>query len=138
MNVPVFVTGDLAYPMLPWLVKPCNQPSIDSAEKRTYNYRIYCVEIAFSRLKAHWRQLLKRNDMIVKNITNVVAAACVLHNMREIHGESFDESWVSDDGFDDLSRPDRHPYSTAHSGSVAIREALVLFLYFFYGEPHNQ
>ena len=34
--------------------------------------------------------------------------------MSEIRGESFDESWVSDDGFDDISQPDKHPYSTAH------------------------
>ena len=85
INVSVFVTEDLAYPMLPWLVKPYNQPNVDSAEKRTYNYRIYrgciVVEIAFGCLKARWRRLLKWNDVIVKNISNVVAAACVLHNM---------------------------------------------------------
>ena len=76
--------------------------------------REYCtvVEIAFGCLKARWRRLLKRNDMMVKNVTDVIAAACVLHNMCEVHGESFNESWSSSD-------------STAHSASVAIREALV-------------
>ena len=62
-SVPVFIIGDSPYPMLPWLMKPYNQPSVDSAEKSTYNYRIsrglIVVEIAFGRLKACWRRLLK-------------------------------------------------------------------------------
>ena len=40
VSVPVFVIGDSAYPMLPWLMKPYSQPSVDSAEKCTFNYRI--------------------------------------------------------------------------------------------------
>ena len=44
--------------------------------------------------------------------------------MCEVHRESFDESWSSGDGFDDLPQPERHPHST---GSVAIREILVHF-----------
>ena len=114
--------------MLPWLMKPYNQPSVDSSEKRTYNYRIcrghIVVEIAFERLKARWRRLLKQNDMMVSNVPTVVAAACVLHNMCEIDGESFDESWSNDES-DDLSQPDRHSHSTISRESVSIREAFV-------------
>ena len=64
--------------------------------------------------------------MLTKNVSAVASAACVPHNIREIHGESFDESWASDNASSDIAQPDRCPVdSTAVSGSVAIREALV-------------
>ena len=37
---------------------------------------------------------MKRNDMSIENIPNVVTAACILHNVCEIHGESFNEAWL--------------------------------------------
>jgi len=63
--------------------------------------------------------------MLIKNVPTVVSAACVLHNMCEIHGETFDESWVNDES-NDLAQPDRRSASSTDvAGSVAIREALV-------------
>ena len=51
-------------------------------------------EIAFGRLKARWRRLLKRNDMSIENIPNVITAACVLHNICEIYREHFNDAWL--------------------------------------------
>ena len=94
--------------MLLWLMKPYTQPNVDSAQKTTYNYRIchgqIVVEIAFGHLIARWRRLSKRNDMLVKNVFNAIAAACVLHKMCKIHGEAFDESWA--DSVPDLFQPE--------------------------------
>ena len=42
---------------------------------------------------------------MIKNVPTTVSAACVLHNMCEIHGETFDDSWVGD-GSTDLAQPD--------------------------------
>ena len=39
---------------------------------------------------------MKRNDMHVHQIPTFVAAACVLHNMCEVHGEKFNDSWLQD------------------------------------------
>ena len=133
IDVPVFVIGDSAYPLLPWVMKPFTQPNVDTAEKRAYNYRIcrgrIVVEIAFGRLKARWRRLMKRNDMIVRNVPNVIAAACVLHNMCEIHGDTFDESWATTESDDPSQPPDREPgdgpSSTITAAGYSIREALI-------------
>ena len=39
---------------------------------------------------------MKRNDMHVRHKPTVVAATCVLHNVCEVHGEKFKNSWVQD------------------------------------------
>ena len=71
---------------------------------------------------------MKRNDMHVRHIPTVVAAACVLHNMCEVHGEKFNDSWLQDmirsggNSFDP-------PTSTCRDGTSErpkqIRDALV-------------
>ena len=51
-----------------WLVKPFNFNSSLTAKQKHFNYRLsrarIVVENAFGRLKARWRRLMKRNDMI--------------------------------------------------------------------------
>ena len=34
--------------------------------------------------------------MHINNIPNVIAAACILHNMCEIHGKYFNETWLQE------------------------------------------
>ena len=55
------------------------------------------MENAYGRLKARWRRPLKRNDMHVNKIPIVIAAACVLHNICEIHREAFNDAWLSEE-----------------------------------------
>ena len=38
--------------------------------------------------------LLKRNDMNIDNIPHVITAACVLHNICEVHHEHFNDAWL--------------------------------------------
>ena len=33
-------------------------------------------------------------DMIVENVPTVIAACCILHNICEIHGEIYNDSWL--------------------------------------------
>ncbi|KAI5065818.1 hypothetical protein GOP47_0018442 [Adiantum capillus-veneris] len=45
-------------------------------------------------LKARFRILLKRCDMNLLYVPDLVAACLVLHNLCIFHGESFDMEWV--------------------------------------------
>ena len=92
--------GDSAYAIQSWLMKPFTHNSDLTSQQRNYNYRLcrarIVVENAFGRLKARWRRLTKRNDMHTENIpcVTVTAAACVLHNICEVHHEHFNDAWL--------------------------------------------
>lgn len=53
-----------------------------------------CVEIAFGRLKARWRCLLKRIDIHHSLVPFMVATCCTLHNIVEKHKEEFVVNWL--------------------------------------------
>ena len=97
-EVPACIIGDSAYPINTWLMKPFADTSSLSPQQKHFNYRLSrartVVEIAFARLKARWRRLLKRNDMHTEHIPTVISACCILHNLCEVHGESFNDVWL--------------------------------------------
>ena len=99
-DIPLLVLGDPAYPLLSWLMKAFPDNGSLSCQQKTFNYSLsrarVVVEHAYGRLKGRWRCLLKRNDVLIHDVPKLVAAGCVLHNVCEIHGETFDEDWMSD------------------------------------------
>ena len=99
-EIPINIIGDSAYPIQPWLMKPFGDgPSLSPREK-CFNYRLsrarIVVENAFGRLKARWRHMMKKNDTSIKHIPTVISACCILHNMCELHGQTFNETWLND------------------------------------------
>ena len=131
VNVPLFIIGDSAYPLETWLMKPFSQNVAVTPQHRTYNYRIsrarIVVENAFGRLKARWRRLMKRNDMHMENIPTVITATCVLHNLCEVHGETFNESWLHEaESGSSFPQPSTITCPDSHSDRPKeIRDALV-------------
>ena len=72
--------------------------NLTRAQKR-FNYRLSKARVidehSYGRLKGRWRCLLKRLDVSTDSVPGLVGAACcVLHNMCEIHGDSFDQKWM--------------------------------------------
>ena len=39
--------------------------------------------------------MLKRLDIDVRDVSELVAACCVLHNICEVHGDAFDDDWLN-------------------------------------------
>ena len=124
--------GDSAYPINAWLMKPfCNNPSLTPQQKR-YNYRLSrartVVENAFGRLKGRWRRLMKRNDMHTKHIPVVISACCILHNLCEVHGESFNDAWLLQEcEFEQPTAPSLPSTSTGTAHDI--RNTIAQYLY---------
>ena len=93
-----FLVGDSAQPLNTWLIKLFPHNSVLTSKQRKFNYLIsrarIVSEIAFGRLKARWRRLLKQNDMDVFNVPHVILACCILHNICEIRGDTFSIVWL--------------------------------------------
>ena len=84
-DIPLVLIDDHVYPLLKWLMKAFPDNGRLSCEQKVFNYRVsrarVVVEHSFGRLKGRWRCLLKRLDIDVREVSELVAACCVLHNM---------------------------------------------------------
>ena len=88
------------------------------------------VEIAFGHLKSRWRRLNKQSDMFVTTVPNV-AACCGLHDLCEIHCDTFNDEQLQDIEAEDSVEGSKHPTTTTITGSEdseEIRDALMHYL----------
>ena len=133
-NVPLFVLGDPAYPLLPWLMKGYANSGTLTVKQRSFNYRLsrarFVVENAFGRLKGRWRCLLKCNDTDISLLSNVIAACCTLHNLCEVHGDAFDDDWAVDiSSHSNVNPSSTTPLASPGSDAHRIRNALTEYLF---------
>ena len=88
LRIQTLILADSAYPLKNWLIKPyIFSPNLTRSEKR-FSRRLSAsrstVERGFGLLKAKWRCLLKRLDHEIENISNVIIACFILHNICQI------------------------------------------------------
>ena len=128
-DVPIFLIGDSAYPLTTWIMKPFAHNTSLTIQQKNYNYALCrartVVENGFGRLKARWRRLLKRIDMDVDKVPNIITACCILHNLCEINREHFNDLWLEE--VDNSNQPPCTPSNVTSNDAKDIREALVYY-----------
>lgn len=96
------LVGDVAYPCRPWMLSPFKGHK-DGLTREEYHKNYIqsstrmCIERAFGMLKGRWRMLLKRVDVELRNVPDLVSTCLVLHNMCTILGDSFwKDEWIQE------------------------------------------
>jgi len=97
--LPYKLIGNAAYPLRPWFYSPFKGEKTGLSRKKQYwNFNQsstrMVVERAFGILKGRWRILLKKIDMPLRNIPDMVTACLCLHNLCVIHADEFDMNWA--------------------------------------------
>ena len=53
-----------------------------------------CVERVFGILKGRWKLIMKRPEVPLKNMFDVVVACIILHNICIVNNKGIEEDWI--------------------------------------------
>lgn len=120
-DVPVFILGDPAYPLMPYVMKEYSGGGTNRQEQ----YFGYClcscrnvIECSFGRLKAWFSCLKRAMDINLIDLPYVIYACFVLHNFCEVNKEPINEEAVRMSiNYDREFQPPTHQANGHASGS---------------------
>uniref|UniRef100_A0A0E0KZA1 DDE Tnp4 domain-containing protein n=1 Tax=Oryza punctata TaxID=4537 RepID=A0A0E0KZA1_ORYPU len=94
---PQWLVGGAGYPLTRWMLVPYTQPNLTWAQDRL-NGRVADARAAavgaFRRLRARWRCLQRRAEVKLPELSNMLGACCVLHNLCERSGKGLDADLI--------------------------------------------
>ena len=100
-DIPYFIVGDEAFPLKQWLMKPVPRRFLTHNE-RIYNYRLSrarrVIENAFGLLSNRFRCLLSPMYQKPENVTIIVTACCVVHNLLRTRNANLDQGLLDQEG----------------------------------------
>ncbi|KAL7851055.1 hypothetical protein AOLI_G00214110 [Acnodon oligacanthus] len=132
--------GDAGYPLQSWLLKGYPESEGLTPGQRAFNRRLErarsVVDDAFLRLRARWQCLLKRNDCHMDVVPTMILACCILHNVCEVHGDTFVDEWVQAVRQEDNPQPaDEAPASGDNPAGDEVR---ALYCDYFLQQDNQQ
>ena len=82
------------------------------------------MEHSYGRLKGQWRCLLRRLDVATSDVLKLIAA---LHNVREIHGDKFNDQWMEVQGQESVRTSADSSSTLPEESAVDIRKAFMSY-----------
>ena len=119
--------SDGAYPATSWQLKPYPFTIPLNGVQEKFNKKLSSVRLTverfFSLLKGRWRCLLKRLDNRLNNISFVIIASCVLHNICQIKNDRYTDEG---DILDNINEEERNVKQTRASSTQACEDGNIL------------